>query len=377
MKYIKRTMLLAIILIILKISSVYAIDGIVTQDGIRIRKGPSTDTAIVTVLNKEAPVEIIEETNGWYKIKYTQLGNYEGYMRKDFIKQTGTGTIPVTNSEQATPAPIQTSTPTPTPTATPTPVNTSTPATTETPQNENPTISLLGQKIVNNDASVYILPVITSSIKDTIKKNGEIFVREIAGNFAYVEYNGKTGWVRTSLIQEKPQKDTTKKTSNRASSSREADVSVKSSETVKVTTQVVKTETTTKPVNASSIGEQIASMSKTYVGYKYVYGGASPSTGFDCSGLVYYICGKLGCKVNRTADAQANNGVYVEKANLQPGDLIFFTDYKTNQGIGHVGIYIGNNQFVHASTPTAGVIVSNLSDATYVKRYVTARRVDL
>ena len=64
MKYIKRTMLLAIILIILKISSVYAIDGVVLQDGIRIRKGPSTDTAIVTVLNKEAPVEIT--CNKWH-----------------------------------------------------------------------------------------------------------------------------------------------------------------------------------------------------------------------------------------------------------------------------------------------------------------------
>lgn len=366
MKYIKKTMLLAIILILLKISSVYAVSGTVLQDGIRIRKGPSTDTAIVTVLNKEAPVEIIEETNGWYKVKYTQLGNYEGYMRKDFIKQTGTGTIPVTDS-------VQTSTPTPTPTATPTPVNTSTPAVTETPQNENPSINLLGQKIVNNDANVYILPVVTSSIKDTIKKNGEIYVREIAGNFAYVEYNGKTGWVRTSLIQEKPAQDTTKKTTNRGSSSRETAVNVQANQT----TPAVETVVDTTQAKASSIGEQIASMSKTYVGYKYVYGGASPSTGFDCSGLVYYICGKLGCKVNRTADAQANNGVYVEKANLQPGDLVFFTDYKTNTGIGHVGIYIGNNQFVHASTPTAGIIISNLSDATYTKRYVTARRVDL
>lgn len=373
MKYIKRTMLLVIILIILKISSVYAIDGVVLQDGIRIRKGPSTDTAIVTVLNKEAPVEIIEETNGWYKIKYTQLGNYEGYMRKDFIKQTGTGTIPVTGSEQTTPAPTQTSTPSPVPTVTPTPVNTSTPAVTETPQNENPAVNLLGEKIVNNDANVYILPVVTSSIKDTIKKNGEISVREVAGNFAYIEYNGKTGWVRTSLIEEKPAKDTTKKTTSRGSSSRESAVNVQANQTA----QVVKTEANTTPVKTSSIGEQIASMAKTYVGYKYVYGGASPSTGFDCSGLVYYICGNLGCKVNRTADAQANNGVYVEKANLQPGDLVFFTDYKTNTGIGHVGIYIGNNQFVHASTPTAGVIVSSLNEASYTKRYVTARRVDI
>lgn len=373
MKYIKRTMLLAIILIILKISSVYAIDGVVLQDGIRIRKGPSTDTAIVTVLNKEAPVEIIEETNGWYKIRYTQLGNYEGYMRKDFIKQTGAGSIPVTNGTQATQTPAPT--PTPTPTVTPTPVNTETPATAETP---NETTNLLGKKIVSNDASVYILPVVTSSIKDTIKKNDEISVQEIAGNFAYVKYNDKAGWIRTNLIQEKPAEDTTKKTTNRGTSTRETAASVTENKVAPVaSTTQVKTEATTAPVKSSSIGEQIANMSKSYVGYKYVYGGTSPSTGFDCSGLVYYICGKLGCKVNRTADAQANNGVYVEKANLQPGDLVFFTDYKTNQGIGHVGIYIGNNQFIHASTPTVGVIISNLSEATYTKRYVTARRVDL
>ena len=85
----------------------------------------------------------------------------------------------------------------------------------------------------------------------------------------------------------------------------------------------------------------------------------------------------MGYPVNRTADAQVNNGVSVEKANLQPGDLVFFSNYKTYTGIGHVGIYIGNNQFVHASTATTGVITSSLNEATYVKRYVTARRIGI
>ena len=162
-------------------------------------------------------------------------------------------------------------------------------------------------------------------------------------------------------------------TTSRSSTSRETT-------TVPNTTETPKTEPTSQvqqTVAKSSVGDKMVQMAKSYVGYKYVYGGSNPSTGFDCSGLVYYICGKLGYSVNRTADNQIYNGVAVDKANLQPGDLVFFTNYKTNKGIGHVGIYIGNNQFVHASTPTTGVIVSSLGEASYVNRYVGARRIGI
>lgn len=124
---------------------------------------------------------------------------------------------------------------------------------------------------------------------------------------------------------------------------------------------------------SSGQGSQISQVALQYVGYPYVYGGASPS-GFDCSGFVTYVCQSLGYSVNRTASSQMDNGVSVSKDQLQPGDLVFFNNGNSSKRATHVGIYIGGNQFVHSSTPTVGVIVSDMNSAYYGSGYVGARR---
>ena len=103
-----------------------------------------------------------------------------------------------------------------------------------------------------------------------------------------------------------------------------------------------------------------------------MYGASGPNS-FDCSGFAQYVYKQYGYYLNRTADAQAYNGWYVSKSELEPGDLVFFNT--SGNGIGHVGIYIGNDQFVHASTSRTGVIISSLNQSYYVSRYVTARRI--
>lgn len=115
----------------------------------------------------------------------------------------------------------------------------------------------------------------------------------------------------------------------------------------------------------------IVSQAMQYVGYRYVWGGKSPSTGFDCSGLVYYVFTNNGYKMNRVADDQMNQGTAVSYDNLRTGDLVFFgySGYAN-----HVGIYIGGGNFVHASNPSSGVRVSALSETYYAKRYIGARR---
>lgn len=125
--------------------------------------------------------------------------------------------------------------------------------------------------------------------------------------------------------------------------------------------------------NGSAKGAAIAAYAKQFVGYPYVYGGSSPS-GFDCSGFVTYVCKQNGYSVNRTASAQMSNGTAVTKAQLQPGDLVFFNSGNSSKLATHVGIYLGNGQFVHASTPSTGVIISDINSSYYSSTFVGARR---
>ncbi len=126
-------------------------------------------------------------------------------------------------------------------------------------------------------------------------------------------------------------------------------------------------------VSASASGNAIAQYALQFVGYPYVYGGSSPS-GFDCSGFVRYVCSQKGYSVNRTASAQMDNGTPVSYSQLQPGDLVFFNNGNSSKRATHVGIYIGNGQFVHASTSTTGVIISDMNSAYYTTGFVGARR---
>ena len=124
----------------------------------------------------------------------------------------------------------------------------------------------------------------------------------------------------------------------------------------------------------ASIGQQMADKALSYNGYPYVWGGASPSTGFDCSGLVYYIAQCFGYYVPHGSTSQYAYGTYVEKSDLQPGDFVFFENTYT-EGISHVGIYLGNGDFIHASSSETGVKISNLNEAYYINHYYGARRI--
>jgi len=104
-----------------------------------------------------------------------------------------------------------------------------------------------------------------------------------------------------------------------------------------------------------------------YLRVPYVWGGASPG-GFDCSGLVMYVFAQMGVSLPHNAAAQYGAGVPVSRDQLEPGDLVFF------DGLGHVGIYIGNGQFIHAPHTGTVVQISSIS-GWYAATYVGARRI--
>ena len=117
--------------------------------------------------------------------------------------------------------------------------------------------------------------------------------------------------------------------------------------------------------------KEVLTYANTFTGVPYKFGGTTPA-GFDCSGYIRYVFQKIGFDMPRQADEQYTVGKKVEKNNLQPGDLVFFETYEP--GISHSGIYIGDGQFISA-TSSSGVAVADIDDSYWGPRYVGAKRV--
>jgi cell wall-associated NlpC family hydrolase len=125
---------------------------------------------------------------------------------------------------------------------------------------------------------------------------------------------------------------------------------------------------------AAQARKNLANQALSYRGMPYIRGAASPSRGFDCSGLVYFLLRQRGYNPPRTAAGYAHFGTSVAKKDLKPGDLLLFANtYK--HGISHIGVYLGNGKFVHAATAREGVRVDSLSKPYYSHKYYGARRV--
>lgn len=118
----------------------------------------------------------------------------------------------------------------------------------------------------------------------------------------------------------------------------------------------------------------VISTAKSLIGTPYVWGGESPAEGgFDCSGFTQYCFKQAGYTLNRISADQATQGVYVPYANLQPGDLVFYTF--TGGPINHVGIYLGNGQMIHSPKTGDTVRIVDITTSYWTSRYVTARRI--
>lgn len=115
------------------------------------------------------------------------------------------------------------------------------------------------------------------------------------------------------------------------------------------------------PVPLNPVGQDIADYALQFLGCDYKYGGWDPETGFDCSGLVYYVYKQFDIGLNRTAADMAKNGEHVPPEELQPGDILLF--YRGGW-IGHAGLYLGDGQYIHAMDVGIGVVISEMADVT-------------
>ena len=124
-----------------------------------------------------------------------------------------------------------------------------------------------------------------------------------------------------------------------------------------------------RPVSQESAS--VIEYAKQFIGTPYVYGGTTPS-GFDCSGFVQYVYRHFGVNLSRTTYTQVKEGTYVPRSELQTGDLVFFG---SSGNVSHVGIYVGDGQFIHSPRTGRSICIESLNSGYYNNKYYTARRV--
>lgn len=132
---------------------------------------------------------------------------------------------------------------------------------------------------------------------------------------------------------------------------------------------------TSQSVEGRVKAAELVEFAKTFLGTPYVWGGETPEEGFDCSGLVYYVYSQFDIDLYRVACDQKKNGVAVDLLSLMPGDIVLFWNRTYYSEINHVGIYVGNNSFIHAPQTGDVVKITTLESGYYANNLVAARRI--
>jgi hypothetical protein len=430
--------LIILAFIILTISTkVYATNGKANQETIRMRKEASTDSSVVTLISLNEEVEVLSEEGEWYKIKYKTYTGYvrkdmldvdrkietaqntnsenttSSEEIKDKIEIGYTGTIASKLDLKLVPSITSSNINTIEENSKITikdiinkwsyvetdnksgwvltskikvseqkneevkPEDNKGQAVEETKKEDNTEKTTSKEETKTEEKKktevTKYVSAETLNMRETannnaklinqLKVNTKVTVLETEGTWSKIKVNGKTGYVASKYLSDK-KVDVT---------SRSEEIS-RGKENTQTENTSSKNESNTQGTSSSASGNNIVAYAKKYMGYKYVSGGSSPSTGFDCSGFTSYVYKQCGISISRSSSAQASNGTAVSKSNLQPGDLVIFNN-RANTSIGHVGIYIGGNTFIHAGNSGTGVITTSLSDSYYSARYVTGRRI--
>lgn len=453
--YKKKLLIIFIIIAILSVMTVISnaeTNGVITGETVKLRKGPSMDAGLVTLLSVDNKVEVLGKEGDWYQVKYKE---YEGYVYADYIDVEGEVVDNTTTTNQVTNNTVENTVnsivnnvsneiiPQENVVANNTVTNTTADTTNSETQN-----SIIGtsQKLLE-ETELKILPLINAEAIQPLAKDTILTVDDEVNGWAFISTDSVSGWIRadkliaieetqnTKQVDEVEEKEeapaTTTETQTgyisassvnvRASASTSANVVTTLTRNTEVTiegqengwtrittstgvsgyvsseyisdeqvqlTNRSDSERTQKIVDLPntiadvteledtsavvSKGEEVVDYAKTLLGKAYVYGGVGPNS-FDCSGFTQYIYSKFGVNLLHSAAAQSIIGTTVSKANLQLGDMVFFS--QGGSSIGHVGIFVGNNSFIHAANPQKGVVITSLSDGYYTKNYKTAKRV--
>ena len=313
--------------------------GYINGTYVRLRSGPGTNHNILGTFHTGKALTVTGDAgNGWYQCVIDGITGYVYASYVIIVDNAGSGGLTVGGQDNTMQNPENPGTAE----TQPTPAPTETPAQTVDQYTD--------AYITGNNVRFRSAPSMTAAILGEFFYGNRVsLITSHDGWAQVVAENGQVGYVSSKYVKE----GTYSVGGNDAGSSSDSG------------------SASAPASNGSATGQQVASYACQFVGSRYVWGGTTPD-GFDCSGLVYYVYKQFGYTLNRVAADQATNGRHVEPSELQPGDLLCF--YSGSSYIGHVGIYIGNGQFVHASNSTTGVIISDLA-GYYVSRGYEARRI--
>ncbi len=270
--------------------------------------------------------------------------------------------------------------------------------------------------IINLDSVPIVDSVgVSSKIVDVAVRDSVFQIKDTVDGFYEVNYNGKDGYINTEFVNVTKGVVTLEDNINRevvtdlfavtnastlnvrSKASTDAPVVDKvingtsieavatlsdgwtevlyNDETAYVSSEFVELMSEDEIPKLSNVRAEIVSYSQQFLGTPYVYGGTNLTSGVDCSGYVSSVFKNYGITLSRTSRSQINDGVRIDKSELQPGDLVFFS-YYGGSGVSHSGIYIGENKFIHAASGSAKkVIITDLDEDYYVKNYYGATRV--
>lgn len=325
-----------------------------------VRITPLINSNVISNLKSGTEVTVITKTNKWTFIETNEISGWVvstvlSEETKATTEETNTGDSNKENSENDSQNDTKN---TDDKNNEDTTNDASKPDNTETKYTSNKTMYVKGTSVyVRNEAST------SASIVITLIQNTDVVVTGESGDWYKVKYNNYEGYIYKDLLSESKVE-----TTNRSNVERTTSI------TPIINEEEQEEKKDEETVTNSSKGEEIVAYAKQYLGCPYVYG-ASGSSSFDCSGFTMYIYKHFGYSLSHSATAQSRVGTAVSKENLQPGDLVFFLDYETMDGIGHCGIYIGDGNFIHASSGSGYCVkISTLTSGSYLRRYASARR---